>query len=76
MPAKPVKKIRVYKKVNALKSRTGVNSYGTPKEVYQAHCGYCSYKSPNERTRAAATYNVADHRAEKHFNKVDAKRGK
>ena len=75
MPVSQTKAIRIYEKRQVTpQNRTGRRRLeGT---VYQAHCPYCSYKSPIEQSKSQARLDVIGHTQKKHSNKIDIVKNK
>jgi len=75
MPVSQTKAIRIYEKRQVTpQGRPGRRRLeGT---VYQAHCPYCSYKSPIEKSKAIAGTDVIAHTQKKHSNKIDMVKNK
>jgi len=72
MPAGTTKKIRIYEKKQVTPTRS-VGGKKEGKSVYQAHCPYCTYKSPIETSKAVAGLDVIGHTQKKHPNKISLK---
>ena len=75
MPAGTTKKIRIYEKkqVMRLNSTGELAEKRKERSVFQAHCPYCTYKSPMDKSRVLAGLDVIRHIEKKHPNKTSLK---